>query len=398
MGKGGWVRVLFLNQYFPPDAAPTGILLKEIADELVAGGHEVVFASSGQEYREGQKRGGRMRRELEGLWRLFRAALGAGKVDAVVSATSPPLLVLIGAMVARLRGARHYHWLFDMYPELATALGEIPDGRTARMFAMGTRWAYRKADCVVALDEDMAGRLNAGGPGGLGRVRVRIIPPWVFASLLKAREGERLEMAKGGEEAVWLYSGNLGRAHEWRTLLDAQGLLEAAGARWRLVFQGGGPSWPLAQEYAQRMGLTRCEWKGYVPEEELPGALLAADVLVVTQKPETCGLLWPSKLALVTALPRPILWVGPTDRAIARELKGMPQAGVFAPGDADGVAKWLEGRGLSGECGYRDPVAIRAAGLREWVEMVTLGAGADDSREPSRGLSASRRDGTIPAN
>jgi hypothetical protein len=201
-----------------------------------------------------------------------------------------------------------------------------------------------------------------------------------------------------GFERIWVYSGNLGRAHEWRTLLDAQRAVEEAGGEWRLLFQGGGPSWPAAKETAEGLGLKRCDWRAYVAEDELPASLLAADVLVVTQKPETCGLLWPSKLALVTSLPRAILWVGPTDRAIARELKGMPQAGVFAPGDADGVAKWLEGRGLNGECGYRDPVAIRAAGLREWVEMVTLGAGADDSREPSRGLSASRRDGTIPAN
>lgn len=359
------MRILFLNQYFPPDPAPTGILLREIADALAGEGHEVVFASSGQDYRAGQGRGSRLRRELHALWAVFRAGLGAGRVDVVVSATSPPLLVVVGALITKFHGSRHCHWLFDMYPELATALGEIPDGAPARLFTALTRRAYRRADCVVALDEDMADRLKGYG------VASRVIAPWVFPSLLEARAALLpAAAAHCNPEPVWLYSGNLGRAHEWRTLLDAQRLIEASGAPWRLVFQGGGPAWPAAREYAASLGLSRCDWRPYVPEEQLPASLLAADVLAVTQKPETCGLLWPSKLALVTSLPRPVLWVGPTDRAIARDLAGLPGAGIFAPGDADGIAKWLTGNGLRKCDVARDPAAIRAAGIREWVGIV----------------------------
>jgi len=359
------VRVLFLNQYFPPDPAPTGILLREIGDALAAAGHEVVYGSAGQDYRVGQQSGSRMRRELTGLWRVLRAGLGAGRVDAVVSATSPPLLGVVGAVVARIRGARHYHWLFDMYPELATALGEIREGGMARALAAAARWAYRGAECVVALDEDMAARLRAYG------VTPRVIAPWVFEALIRARAAALPEAGRGAAgERTWLYSGNLGRAHEWRTLLDAQRLLEDAAAGWRLVFQGGGPGWGAAREYARTAGLVQCEWRPYVPEGQLPGSLLAADVLAVTQRPETCGLLWPSKLALILSLPRGILWVGPAEGAIGRELARLPQAGVFAPGDAAGVARWIAGRPLQQECVVRDPVAARAEGLARWVDLV----------------------------
>jgi glycosyltransferase involved in cell wall biosynthesis len=306
-----------------------------------------------------------MRRELAGLWALFRAALRAGPADAVISGTSPPLLVVLGAVVAKLRRARHYHWLFDMYPELATALGEVPEGVLSRLFSAATRWAYRGANCVVVLDEDMAARLKSYG------VTPRIIPPWVFQSIIDARAALSLSPATPRPEPIWLYSGNLGRAHEWRTLLDAQRLLEEAAAPWRLVFQGGGPSWPPAREYADGLGLTRCDWRPYVPEDQLPASLLAADVLVVTQKPETCGLLWPSKLALACSLPRPILWVGPKDRAIARDLAALPQAGIFTPGDAAGIVKWLSGAVSKREMVLRDPVAIRASSLAEWVAMLS---------------------------
>ena len=359
------MRVLFLNQYFPPDPAPTGILLQEVANALVAQGHQVVFASAGQDYRAGQKRGSRMRRELQGLWRILWgawAASGAGRVDAIVSATSPPLLVVVGAVVAKLRGTRHYHWLFDMYPELATALGEVGQGPLAHLFSIAARWAYRRADCVVALDEDMAARLKNDG------VNARIVAPWVTNPVINARATQALTpRTPRGPERVWLYSGNLGRAHEWRTLIDAQKLLEGTGSPWRLVFQGGGPSWSAAQEYARAAGLGRCDWQPYVPEDKLPASLLAADVLAVTQRPETRGLLWPSKLALVASLPRPILWVGPPDGAIARDLARLPQAGIFAPGDAAGVVRWLESRGSSGENPVLDPVSIRSDSLEQWV-------------------------------
>ncbi|MGA3170502.1 MAG: glycosyltransferase [Chthoniobacteraceae bacterium] len=357
------MRILFLNQYFPPDAAPTGILLREVAMALAGAGHQVAFASSGQAYR-GARGGSRLKRELHGLWRIFRSAMAAGRVDAVVSATSPPLLVTVAGMVARLRRARHYHWLFDMYPELATGLGEIAEGRMARVFESATRRGYRRADCVVALDADMAERLKGYG------VMARIIPPWVFESLLEAIPADKTHVADP-RGPVWLYSGNLGRAHEWRTLLDAQRVLETGGAPWRLVFQGGGPAWAAAQEYAKQAGLARCEWRPYVTEDQLPASLLAADVLTVTQKPECRGLLWPSKLALVTALPRPILWVGPTDGAIARDLGTLPHTGIFAPGDAAGVAKWVVETAPGLTAAPRDPVAIRTAGLKEWVEIVS---------------------------
>ena len=68
------MRILFLNQYFPPDPAPTGILFREIADDLERNGHTVDFVDAGIDYRGTQKKGGRMKRELASLWRMLRAA------------------------------------------------------------------------------------------------------------------------------------------------------------------------------------------------------------------------------------------------------------------------------------------------------------------------------------
>ena len=97
-------------------------------------------------------------------------------------------------------------------------------------------------------------------------------------------------------------------------------------------------------ERATQLGLQRCEWKGYVAQEGLISSLMGARLLVVTQRPATRGLLWPSKLAALEKLPRPILYVGPEEGAIAKRLLARGNAGVFAPGQAEAVAHWIEER------------------------------------------------------
>src|SRR5438067_3204896 len=310
------------------------MLFRELADHLASRGHEVDFVSARQVYRTAKKERRRLVRELRALWEIFCNGIKARRPDVVISGTSPPLLVVVAALVARWHRARHAHWLFDMYPEIAIALGEIRSTALAHFFEKITRAAYRKTDLIVALDEDMAARLQRYG------VRAEIIPPWVFKSLLATPDPSTLNPQPS--TLTWLYSGNLGRAHEWQTLLNAQSLLEKRGSRWRLLFQGGGPSWPMAQERAHELQLRNCEWKSYVPENGLRDSLLRADVLVVTQRPEVQGLLWPSKLANIVTLPRRILWVGRSDGAIARELRSFPQAGVFQLDRAADIGDWFE--------------------------------------------------------
>lgn len=356
------VRILFLNQYFPPDPAPTGVLLKEVADHLQAAGHDVDFVAARQDYRAGQRRGGRMMREAMALGRMLLDGLMRPRPDVVLSATSPPCLLLVATFIAWWHRAKSVHWIMDLYPEIAVALGEIREGMLSRFLRMAMRWGYRRASAVVVLDEDMEKRLEGCG------VPVVAIRPWVFSSVIEVLSrttGEPLE------PWTWIYSGNLGRAHEWETLLEAQAILEKRGAGIRLLFQGGGPSRAAAETRARELGLKECVWTGYVDEAELPASLLRANVLTVTQLPAAQGMLWPSKLGLILSLPRPILWVGPVDGAIAGLLRGWPHTGVFTPGESTQVADWLMARKADATpvSSAVDPTAHRESALAAWKSL-----------------------------
>jgi colanic acid biosynthesis glycosyl transferase WcaI len=357
------VRILFLNQYFPPDPAPTGVLFGEIADALKARGHQVRFIDAGQEYRGGQGRSGRLRRELAALFRMLWIGSREPRPDVVVSGTSPPCLAFVAEWIALRHRARSVHWCMDLYPEIAVALGEIKDGILSRVVARVMGWSYRRASKIVALDSDMASRLREQG------VNPEIMRPWVTGDACPA-----LDHGQKARATTWLYSGNLGRAHEWQTLLEAQSILEVEDSEITLIFQGGGPSWTAARDRANALGLKRVEWRSYAPEAEVRSSLLQSGCLVVTQKAEVCGMLWPSKLALILALPRPILFVGPVDGDIGRSLRALPHAGVFAPGDARGVASWLL-QLMKQDLEVRpedvvDAAAHRDACLARWVALV----------------------------
>lgn len=327
-----------MNQFLPPDPAPTARLLGEVAEELAKRGHQVSFAGDRADYRGGKTLfGSRALREGFALLRLWWKTLTAPRCDAIVCLTSPPLLpVAVRAARFRHGGAKLMHWAMDLYPDVAVALGEVREGSLLhRITDRAMRSVYRSCALVVALDRDMAARI------GPERVRIETLPPWPPAVTTPDRM-----MRPESPTFVWLYSGNLGRAHEWRTLLEAQQQLESSGMAIDLVFQGGGAERDAAQRFADHLGLHRCHWRDYAAEEDLLPSLLAADALVVTQRPETEGCLWPSKLALALLLERPILWVGAADGGIADTVR---EAGHFvvAPGEGEALAACL--RALEGK-------------------------------------------------
>lgn len=324
------MKVLILNQYVPPDPSPTAFLVGEISDLLRSQGHEPVWVGKSTDY--GVQRRGLSRLAYDvGSWlRILLSGLAAPRAGAVVVMTSPPCLLLAGALVALRHRARLVHWAMDLYPETAVVLGECGPWLGSWISrAMG--WAYAACDLVIALDQDMAGLLEKKY-----RIAPQVLAPWGPSLEIPADSAP-----KNCERRVWMYSGNLGRAHDWKTLLDAQEQLEKAGRPWDLVVQGGGAGYAAAKEEAAGRNLRHCRWLPYAKTDRLVESLLEADVLVATRQPGLRGLLWPSKLALLQALPRPLVWVGETGGAVAVALAERGGAVAFDRGDAAGLAAWL---------------------------------------------------------
>ena len=145
----------------------------------------------------------------------------------------------------------------DLYPDVAIALGELPPTGASKIFRTLMRWAYHRCSIVVALDDDMAAHLKE-----VYGVETKIISPWAAADLTAEMIPPPTQITGtmvAAQSWTWLYSGNLGRAHEWRPILAQRGLEDRA-LPIQLLFEGGGAMWKDAQRFASELKLKNCRW------------------------------------------------------------------------------------------------------------------------------------------
>lgn len=393
------MRLVFVNQYYAPAEAATAQLLTELAEHLAARGHDVTIVCGSRSYPDPRPipptdaplRGVRVRRvPTTGFGRgsrLGRVAdyatfyLGAAyrllrgpRPDVVVSLTTPPLIAWIGNLAARRHRAVAVLWMMDVYPDLAVRLGALsatsPVTRIARTVARRT---VRHADVVVALSRCME-RVVAED----AHTRIRVVHNWEDGALIRATARERTD------PFVVLYSGNIGLAHEFTTVLDAaEQLRDDEGIRF--VFVGSGPRREEVAREVRRRGLGNVELRPFAPRAELSPSLANADVHLVTLRNGLEGLLLPCKIYGILAAGRPTVFVGPRGCEIADILETGRCGRHVAVGDVAALVRALRA--------YRDdaPAAVeeglrarrlfderfaRERGLREWTELLeSLGNG-----------------------
>jgi hypothetical protein len=85
--------------------------------------------------------------------------------DVVVAKTDPPLLSVVLAPIAKLKGAHLVNWLQDVFPEVAERLNT--GGSRGRFFAKATtpvrNWSLKSAKMNVVVGDGMAAHLKAQG-------------------------------------------------------------------------------------------------------------------------------------------------------------------------------------------------------------------------------------------
>lgn len=316
------MRLLFLNQFFWPDLAPTSQLLTDVCDELAAQGHEVHVVCGRSAYmcetgrpkpkvnvihapafRFSKGRGSRTLSYLSFLagaaWKAWRAP----KPDIVVSMTTPPLLSVLGSMLQRWHGARHYIWEMDMYPDVAVDTGLArADAPFVRLLAWIARRQRRRADGVIALGECMKARLvQAGAPAE----QIQIAENWADSRVIRAHD-RSLALP-----LTVVYPGNLGMAHDAETLAGAIRLLGNSELV-RFVFVGGGVGYERLREECQERGAKNVEFRPYEPLESLAeGWLRNGHVGLVSQKTSCVGTVVPSKVYALMAAGLPLVYIGP---------------------------------------------------------------------------------------
>jgi glycosyltransferase involved in cell wall biosynthesis len=118
---------------------------------------------------------------------------------------------------------------------------------------------------------------------------------------------------------VLLYSGNMGVAHDWDTVLLAIASARSALSNLRLIIVGKGGRIKQAEQLTKDLDLTDLvQFKPLVPFELMPQTLGIADLALVTLLPGFEGLVVPSKLLGHMARGVASLYIGPSDSDVAQ--------------------------------------------------------------------------------
>ena len=345
--------ILFINRVYPPAKGATGDMLQGITESLAARGWDVTVLTTAElgEPKNSTRRGVRILRVGGALsrrnvllravsyvfmipWLMTRALL-LPRTDFVVTMTDPPMLVVAGLAMKFFKRNRVIHWAQDLYPEVAEELGVLPRGNalTNLLRRLSTE-ALVRGDAVVAIGRCMASRLTARG---VSYAKISIIPNWAppIQSLDRSNNPFRRTHELEGQFVV-VYSGNMGLAHEFDTVLNAAESLR--GQRVFFLFIGEGPRRLEVEAAASLRGIDIIRFLPSQSVEKLSESLSAADAHLVTMRQNLCGLVVPSKVYGVLAAGRPCLFVGPADSEAARLIRETDSGFVVEPGQSAQLA------------------------------------------------------------
>ena len=299
--------------------------------------------------------------------------------DTMIAKTDPPLISIVAMVAARWRGARLINWLQDIFPEVATRLDANPLPRVLDEWLRKCRdLSLRRAQTNVVLGQHMHDLVQGVG---VPSDRIRIIENWAELQpddpKPAARSGLRARLGLENRFVV-CYSGNLGRAHEFQTMLGAAELSRADSGVVFLMIGGGTGMRQLEREVKDR-GLDSFRFIAYQPRASLSDCLAAADVHLVSLRPALEGLIVPSKFYGILAAGRPVIFIGDEDGELARHIRNCACGATVGIGRAQQLARilsaWQSDRPLLERMGeasvryYRERCSARRA-FDQWVAVL----------------------------
>jgi colanic acid biosynthesis glycosyl transferase WcaI len=341
------LQILYVSQYFPPEACAPAARVDEFTREWAQAGHQVRVLTGFPNHPEGALhpeyrhawRQGFLREERQGV-RIYRTwlypAANAGlwgrlanygtfalsaaitgpwvaQRHSVVIATSPQLLVgAAGYGIARSRGLAFVFEVRDLWPQSIDAVGAA--GKESFLYRALERLAsflYRRADCIVVDGERKRQQLMSIGV----EKRIEVVRNGVPEDFCPDPESEEArknrERIRGQlglrDEFVLLYAGTIGMAHGLDTVLDAATTLREERDIVFVVVGEGAEREKLSQQIAE-LRLANVRYLGKRPRAEIPAFLAAADAcLAPLRRREVFKTAIPSKMFEAMAAARPVI-------------------------------------------------------------------------------------------
>lgn len=376
------LRLLVVSQYFWPET----FRVNDLASELRSRGHEVTVLTGQPNYPGGdffpgyggwrptweRWSGCRIlrvplvpRRGAEGLrlganylsFALSACTIGTWKLrnerpDAILVFEPSPLTVALpGLVLRRLLRAPAALWVQDLWPDTLFALRPVRSRVVVQGISRFCAGLHRRMDCVFVQSQAFVEPLLRHG---VRQDRLRYLPNWAEALYNTSHSPTQYARPSDLPDGfLVMFAGNLGRSQALETIIDAAERLRGLpDLHWVILGDGRRSSW-LARRVREQGLSDHIHLLGRRPTEAMPEYFMAADVLLVTLRPDRVyEMTIPSKLQSYLAAGKPI--VGSLNGEGARVILES-KAGYAGPaGDGAALSAAVERM-------YRLPPADRAA-------------------------------------
>ncbi len=403
------MKILLLNQAFYPDVVSTAQHLGDLAAALAEKGHEVTVVTGRRAYDDPDKLfPARETWRSVRICRIFSTRFGKAakwrraadfasfivnccvrlaflpRHDVVVTLTTPPLISFIGAWRAKLWRAKFCYWVMDLNPDEAIAAGWLrADSFVGKMLEQMSRFSFRRADKIIALDRFMRDRITAKG---IAPDKILVIPPWSQDNDVRfdAAGREQFRKAHGLQDKfVVMYSGNHSPVHPLDTLMQAAERLKDDPSI-AFCFIGGGSEFKRVQRWAEAGKRANVLCLPYQPLAQLSASLSAADIHVIIMGDAMLGIVHPCKIYNILSVSAPVIYIGPKPSHVTEILSRLGNeypSMCVEHGKADLLANQIQNLRKKTASGRRSPPTEAAPAFSKTVLLPELIGVLEDFRD-----------------
>lgn len=338
--KGPSATILY--HFFYPDDVVSARHFSDFAEELVNRGWQISLLTSNRYCRyprrkipikeenwkglkiirigrPGWNQANNFSRVMNSLWMMIGwtlRLLRMPRTDAVIVGSDPQFSQLLLPVLKFFKvQSILVYWCYDLYPEAILADGASgPIGGIVKKLPLFLKRIYDSVDLIVDIGICMRRKLDAYKPKAVRAT----LTPWALVEPERLKEPD-LEIRHeifGHARLALLYSGNMGRVHDFSLFLKLARRIyrENPGIIFCLACRGN-----RLEELRKAINPDddNIRLAPFVEEFELEKRLNAADIHLLSLRPEWEGIVVPSNFFGSLALGKPVIYAGPKGSAIA---------------------------------------------------------------------------------
>lgn len=243
--------------------------------------------------------------------RAFFKIFKINNLDLILCFTNPPQMIIFASLISFLKKIPFAIIAMDLYPE--ALMGHIRNKFFLKIIKLSLEKifnrAYKSAKGVVCLGKRM--KLKVINKG-VDLKNIQIISNWATGDINISESNIYRKKWNIKAKKVILYSGNLGLAHDYITILKAIKKSKLTANDLQLIFVATGKNICKAKLYAEKeLKDNMIIFKELVHKKDFSKTLAIADLALVSIRDGFDGLVYPSKFQGYISRSLPILYIGP---------------------------------------------------------------------------------------